>query len=193
MTRALRGWYTAAAVLTFASVVMGAVVCATRSGAACPQWPGCYPGQFVPAAELNPVIEFTHRVVAAMTGPAILVAAVLGRRLPDPRPRRLAWLGLAGTLSAGTFGMLTVTVGIPWWMAVIDLATAFLAVVATLLARLLLAGGGVLTRSRAAAAAWATLGAVATMHLLALAVAGAHSLTGCLGWPLGVLESDRWP
>jgi heme a synthase len=117
-TRAIRGWFTAAAVLTFASVVMGAVVCATQSGASCPNWPGCYDNGFLPTpgAELqtNPLIEFTHRVVAGVTGPVVLVAALMGRRLTDPRPRRLAWLGLAGTLLAGLFGMLIVKVGIPW-------------------------------------------------------------------------------
>ena len=96
MTRTIRGWFTAAAILTFASVVMGAVVAATQSGASCPNWPGCYIDQFAPAAQLSPLIEFTHRVIAGATGPTVLVATILGRRLVDPRPRRLAWIALAG-------------------------------------------------------------------------------------------------
>jgi cytochrome c oxidase assembly protein subunit 15 len=31
------------------------------------------------------------------------------------------------------------------------------------------------------------------MHLLGIAVAGPDSFTRCLGWPLGVLDADRWP
>jgi len=37
-----------AALFTFLAVAMGAVVCATGSGAACPTWPGCRPGQIAP-------------------------------------------------------------------------------------------------------------------------------------------------
>ena len=193
MSRATRGWFTAAALLTFASVVMGTVVCATQSGASCPNWPGCYPDQFAPAAQLSPLIEFTHRVIAGATGPAVLVAAILGRRLSDPRPRRLAWIALAGTLSAGTFGMLVVKVGIPWWLGVVDLASALTATVAMLLARVLLTENAAWAPGPVARLAWAAVGTLAAMHLLALAVAGTNSFTRCLGWPLGVLDADRWP
>lgn len=196
VTRATRGWFTAAAVLTFASIVMGAVVCATQSGASCPNWPGCYGDRFLPtpgaSLQTNPLIEFTHRVIAGATGPAVLVAAILGRRLADPRPRRLAWVGLAGTLSAGLFGMLIVLIGIPWWLGMLDLGSALVATVAMLLARLLLTFPD-WAPGRVARAAWAAVGTLAVMHLLALAVAGPDSFTRCLGWPLGVLDADRWP
>lgn len=196
MNRATRGWFTAAAVLTFASIVMGAVVCATQSGASCPNWPGCYGDRFLPtpgtSLETNPLIEFTHRLIAGATGPAVLVAALLGRRLTDRRPRRLAWVGLAGTLSAGVFGMLIVKIGIPWWLGMLDLASALVATVAMMLARLLLTFPG-WAPGRTARTAWTALGALAVMHLLALAVGGPDSFTRCLGWPLGVLDADRWP
>lgn len=196
MTRMTRGWFTAAAAMTFASLVMGAVVCATQSGAACPNWPGCYGDQFLPTPgtqlATNPLIEFAHRVVAGATGPAVLVAALLGRHLSDPRPRRLAWIGLAGTLSAGIFGMLIVKVGIPWWLGVLDLASALVATVAILQARLLLTRPS-WAPDRTARVAWAGVGTLALMHLSALAVAGTDSFTRCLGWPLGVLGADRWP
>jgi cytochrome c oxidase assembly protein subunit 15 len=196
MTRVVRGWFTAAAALTFASLVMGAAVCATQSGAACPNWPGCYGDQFLPTPgtglATNPLIEFTHRVVAGATGPAVLVAAILGRKLTDARPRRLAWIGLAGTLSAGIFGMLIVLVGIPWWLGVLDLASALVATVAMLQARLLLDRPR-WAPDRVARTAWWAVGVLAVMHLSALAVAGTDSFTRCLGWPLGILAADRWP
>ena len=185
--------FTAAALLIFASVVLGAVVCATQSGASCPHWPGCYPDAFAPAVAMNPLIEFVHRVIAAATGPTVLVAAILGRRLEDPRPRRLAWIGLAGTISAGVFGMLIVKFGIPWWLGMIDLASALAATVAILVARLLLAEGARFAPGPEARLAWAAVGTLAAMHLLAIAVAGDNSFTRCLSWPLGVLDADRWP
>jgi len=197
MSRTIRVWFTAAAAFALASVVMGAVVCATESGAACPTWPGCYPDQFLPTPgaglATNPLIEFAHRVVAGATGPVVLIAAVLGRRLPDPRPRRLAWVGLAGTLSAGLFGMLIVIVGIPWWLGVLDLAGALAATVCLLVARILLAQGQAWAPGRTSRVAWAALGTLTLMHVSALPVAGAHSYTRCMGWPLLVLDTDHWP
>ena len=191
MNRGTRTAFTVAAVLTVASVVMGTVVCATESGAACPNWPGCYPDQFAPEVALNPMIEFIHRVVAALTGPAVLVAALLGRRLADPAPRRLAWVALAGTVSAGVFGMLIVKVGIPWWLGVLDLAGALAACTSMLVARVLL--DGTPEPGRTARTAWGGLGVLALLHLSALAVAGPNSFTRCISWPLGVLDADRWP
>lgn len=192
----VKGWFTAAAALAFASVVMGAVVCATESGAACPQWPGCYPGQFLPTVGPglggNPLVEFAHRVVAGVTGPVVLFAALAGRRLPARAPRRLAWVALAGTLLAGLFGMLIVLVGIPWWLGVLDLASALVALVATLAARVLL-DRPAWTPTGTAGTAWAAVSVLAGMHLLGLAVAGEQSFTRCLGWPLGISEADRWP
>ena len=196
MNRVVRGWFTAAAAFALASVVMGAVVCATESGASCPNWPGCYLDQFLPtpAAGLstNPLIEFAHRVVAGLTGPVVLVTAILGRRLSDPRPRRLAWIALAGTLSAGLFGMLIVKVGIPWWLGVLDLGSALVATTALVQARVLL-DRPVWAPDRVARTAWAALATLVLLHLSALGVAGTNSFTRCLGWPLGVLGADRWP
>ncbi|MFT4110386.1 COX15/CtaA family protein [Propionicimonas sp.] len=189
-------WFTAAAVLALASIVMGAVVCATQSGASCPNWPGCYAGQFlpVPAAGLatNPLVEFAHRVVAGATGPVVLVAALLGRRLADPRPRILAWVALGGALAAGVFGMLTVRVGIPWWLGMVDLACALAATVAMIRARLLLTRP-LATPTPTSRLAWAAVGTLGVMHLLGIAVAGENSFTRCLSWPLGLVEVDRWP
>jgi cytochrome c oxidase assembly protein subunit 15 len=40
--------------------------------------------------------------------------------------------------------------------------------------------------------AWGAVGVLAALHLTGIAVAGPDSFTRCLGWPLGVLDSDRW-
>src|SRR5450631_112438 len=97
-----------AALFTFLAVAMGAVVCATGSGASCPTWPGCRPDQITPQWQLSPIIEFTHRVVAMSAGPLVLAAAVMARCLPDRWVRILPRVALVGALTAGAFGRLVV-------------------------------------------------------------------------------------
>ena len=66
----------AAATVTaaFVLVVIGVAVRATDSGLACPHWPGCFEGQFLPSldAGFQVWIEWTHRTVAAVIGFMIL-------------------------------------------------------------------------------------------------------------------------
>ena len=95
-----------AALFAFLAVAMGAVVCATGSGASCPTWPGCRPQEIAPQWQLSPLIEFTHRVVAMSAGPLVLAAAVMSRRLHGPNRwvRILPLVALGGALAAGAFG-----------------------------------------------------------------------------------------
>jgi cytochrome c oxidase assembly protein subunit 15 len=97
-----------------------------------------------------------------------------------------------GTVAAGVFGMLTVKVGIPWWLGMVDLACALTATACLLLARVLMTPGATWAPRMAARIAWAAVGVLAALHLTGIAVAGPDSFTRCLGWPLGVLEADRW-
>ena len=50
---ATRTVYRLAAAAATLTVAMGAINSATGSGFACPTWPGCYPGQFGPEAEVH--------------------------------------------------------------------------------------------------------------------------------------------
>jgi protoheme IX farnesyltransferase len=63
---------------TFLLVVIGVAVRATDSGLACPHWPGCFEGQFLPAldAGFQVWVEWIHRTVAAVIGFLILGMAV---------------------------------------------------------------------------------------------------------------------
>lgn len=121
-----------AALFTFLAVAMGAVVCATGSGAACPTWPGCRPYQITPQWQLSPLIEFTHRVVAISAGPLVLAAAVMSRRLPGPNRwlRILPLVALGGAIAAGAFGRLVVLSGLPTWLGAVDLFCALTAMTA---------------------------------------------------------------
>lgn len=81
-----RGLTLAAAVCTFALVILGGVVRVTGSGLGCPDWPLCHGGVF-PPLESKAIIEYSHRIVASLiVGPLILVtvgmAWVAYRRVP---------------------------------------------------------------------------------------------------------------
>ena len=92
----------ATVVTTFLLVTIGVMVRATDSGVACPTWPGCFPGQFLPGldADYHVWLEWIHRTVAALIGFLILAMAALA--VIDHRDRAsLLWpsvfaVGLVG-------------------------------------------------------------------------------------------------
>lgn len=175
-----------AAAFTFLAVVMGSVVCATESGAACPTWPGCYPGQLGPKADINPIIEFAHRFSVIFAGPLLVAAGVMGRRVVGASRlvRVLPWVGVAGALAAGAFGRIVVLYGLPAYLGVLDLGCALTAMVAMGTAALALERPGRRWRlgltAKLAGAATLTIGA---MHLLGILTAGTGSYTRCMSWP----------
>ncbi|HET9656385.1 MAG TPA: hypothetical protein VFP72_13600 [Kineosporiaceae bacterium] len=199
----MRGIFRAAALLTFLAVSVGAVVCATGSGAACPTWPGCHPGDVVPGWQLNPVIEFGHRAVAVSSGPAILLAALFGLRLhrAGVAVRVLPWVALAGAVASGAFGRAAILYGISAWMVAVDVGCALTAMSVMAVAAVRVGGPArtavagepgaarVVTR-RAVAATGVLIG----LHVTGILVAGTGSFTRCLGWPMWQLvAADRLP
>ena len=103
--RALRLAAIAAAVLTFALIVLGATVRATGSGLSCPDWPTCYghwlplPSQIAAMPQVGysytqVMLEWVHRLIAGMLlGPLVLVIAVLAF-LARRHDRRLPVIGI---------------------------------------------------------------------------------------------------
>lgn len=184
-----------AALFTFLAVAMGAVVCATGSGAACPTWPGCRPDQIAPQWQLSPLIEFTHRVVAMSAGPLVLAAAVMSRRLPgrDRWVRVLPLVALAGALAAGAFGRLTVLSSLPTWMGGVDLFSSLTAMTAMGVASVMAGAAARASLSRSPAEphplqvwrlAAMSLAVLVAMHVTGIFAAGPRSYTRCLGWPI---------
>jgi len=49
----------------------------THSIRSCLDWPGCF-GKIIPPLETSPILEYTHRVLAATSGLLILAAAISG-------------------------------------------------------------------------------------------------------------------
>jgi protoheme IX farnesyltransferase len=87
---------------TFLLVVIGVAVRATDSGLACPHWPGCFEGQFLPGldADYHVWIEWLHRTVAALIG--LLIVGMAALALLDHRDRRsILWPSIAAVLLVG--------------------------------------------------------------------------------------------
>jgi protoheme IX farnesyltransferase len=121
-------------------VTIGVIVRATASGTACPHWPGCFEGQFLPSLSNGSQVwlEWLHRTVAAVIGFEVLGLAVLA--ILDLRSRRVlvaativavllvgfqAWLG-AETVRLGNSGE-SVTAHLASAMALVGLLVWILA------------------------------------------------------------------
>jgi protoheme IX farnesyltransferase len=177
---------------TFLLVVIGVIVRSTDSGVACPTWPGCFPGQFLPGLDAGPNVwlEWVHRTAAVIVG--LLVLAMAGLALLDHRDRRsILWPSLVAVALVGFqawLGRETVRLGNTG-----ESVTAHLATAMALLALLVF----VLARSwypariggRGASQRFTLLAAFAAATTFALLLFGSHvtALNAALvfpDWPL---------
>lgn len=183
----------AGTVMTYLLVTMGGVVCATESGLACPDWPGCY-GQIVPPMRIDAIIEYTHRLAALLAAPLILSAAIIGWR-KFRSIRLLSWtpvLAMVFAIAVAIFGRFAVLTGLAPGVAAIDLGSALIVLLlmttATVVALSLRANPNLRDRlSFQGPFAKLSIGTLITTFIVldsAVLVAQSGSLTRCLGWPL---------
>jgi heme a synthase len=100
----------ASAAMLVVIVATGATVRLTGSGLGCEHWPGCQPGDPFPKKGYHSDIEFSNRVVSAVTVLSTLALAIAAWGTPA-LGRRGTWLAtavFAGTLAQAPLGAITV-------------------------------------------------------------------------------------
>ncbi len=165
----------------------------TASGKGCPDWPGCF-GSVVPPMRSAAIIEYLHRLIAGLTSPLIVLAAIMGWR----QARSIRWVSRPPVIAIGflcaviVFGAFAVLTGLPPALAVLDLGSALfvlaLMATATVVAFARRANPALpdsisFHSSYAQLTAW-TAGIVFFVLVSGVLVAESGSLTRCLGWPL---------
>jgi heme a synthase len=199
--RAIRATAGLAAVLTYALIVLGALVRSTNSGLSCPDWPTCYgqwvltPAEFaaLPATGytyFQVMLEWAHRLIAGVfLGPLILLLAALAfaRRRTRPELARASGLLLLLLLAQGALGGVTVLDRNSPWSVALHLGNALL-VLTTVLFVLVRAARDDGERRAPEPAVARLAGAAWALALLAMVSAAVTAKSGaslaCSTWPL---------
>src|SRR6184192_2780607 len=144
MTRSFTRLAWGAAVCTYLLIVLGAVVRITGSGMGCgDHWPLCHGRLFPPLDDIGTLIEWNHRLVAALV--SILVVALAGyawslrQRAGSTEqfnPGRGAYVALGLLIVQILLGAVTVKLSLPPWTVVLHLGTAMLLLATLLVAAL---------------------------------------------------------
>jgi heme A synthase len=186
--------------LAYALIVFGAIVRISGSGMGCgDHWPRCYGSWFPPMDQPTLVIEWTHRLLAAITVVmvvALVLMALAKRAEPGVSGRggvlRAALLAAGLVVLQALLGMVTVRMGNTAWATVAHLLNGalLLAALATTVLRAGGLGGSISrraqpwrTRAARGAFAAATLALVTVLFGgLTAKIPGANS--ACEGFPL---------
>jgi heme A synthase len=208
MTRRIRVLAWAAAIAVYLLIVLGAVVRITGAGLGCgDDWPVCHGRLFPSFADIKTLIEWNHRLVAAIVSTLVVLLAGLTwweRRgvaaLKDTggersMPGRAGYLALGLLIVQVLLGAITVKLRLPPWTIILHLGTA-MALLATLIVAArgplsLTPGGrpqGVLSgRPQGVLSGRAGLGAAALGFVTVLfggLTANLGAATACAGFPL---------
>src|SRR2546430_3776037 len=191
MTRRFARLAWAAAACTYLLIILGAIVRITGSGMGCgDHWPLCN-GRLLPPLDLPTLIEYAHRLVAALV--TILVVALAGYgwwlKRETGRPSVASYWALGLLILQVALGAVTVKLALPPWTVILHLGTAML-----LLAALIVAARGSRSVPRFGAGVVALALGFTTVLAGAL-TANLGAASACLGFPLCngqlVPEGDR--
>ncbi len=143
MTRRFTALAWSAAVCTYLLIILGGIVRITGSGLGCgDHWPLCNGHFFPPLNDIGTVIEWSHRLMAALVSVFVVLVAAVGWL--EGRSR-IGFAALGLLIVQVLLGAITVKLELPAWTVILHLGTAML-----LLAMLLViaTGGARLTGSR---------------------------------------------
>jgi len=150
-------------------VATGATVRLTASGLGCEHWPGCQPGDPFPKKGYHSYIEFSNRIVAAVTvfGTLALALGATFTRTLARHVKTLAWFVFAGTLAQAPLGAITVYFDLNPWLVLSHLLLSFvvlgLGVLVVVEAARLVQGGEPALPRQARAAGAVLLGAAGVL------------------------------
>jgi heme A synthase len=185
------------AIVTYLLIVWGGIVRVSGSGNGCgttDQWPLCH-GSLLPAWQLNTLIEFTHRWIAAIC--TILVVVLTVSAWLWHRQRRKILVGT--TIAAALFvvqialGAITVEANLPGGVVMLHLANALLLFAVLIYVAVESTTVGTARQSpglwAAANASLRTPVLIAVVATYVVALSGAflvatNSTGGCSSWPL---------
>ena len=144
MTRRFTTLAWSAAICTYLLIILGGIVRITGSGMGCgDHWPLCNGHFFPPLDDIGTVIEWSHRLMAALVSGLVVALAAYGwflDRRPFPGRQRSVNPGLAPGVRKPTaafvalgllvlqvlLGAVTVTLELPPWTVILHLGTAML-------------------------------------------------------------------
>ena len=194
-----------AAIATYLLIVFGAIVRITGSGMGCgDHWPLCNGHLFPPLSDPATVIEWMHRLIAAVISVPIALLAYFAwraRRAGGPdAPSTAAYWAFGLLIPQALLGAITVKLELPAWTVIIHFMTANVMLAALLLAavgRQLSAVGGPSKADRAARGALIIGFLVVLLGAFTANMDAAGACTGfplCNGqiWPSGGLQQMHW-
>jgi heme A synthase len=171
----------------YLQIALGGVVRVTGSGLGCPDWPLCH-GRPYPPADLNAIIEYSHRTVGAITGVLIVATFVAAWAVFRTRRPAVAWLATASVIAVsveGGLGGVVVVSELKPWLVAVHLGLAMI-ILGCLIATAVLSmpqSPGIESASFGRLA----LAAVAGTYVLLLSgssVVATQSAESCRSWPL---------
>jgi heme A synthase len=175
------------AIFAYLQIALGGVVRVTGSGLGCPDWPLCH-GRPYPPANLNSIIEYSHRAVGSVTELLITVTAILAWVVWRSRRPIVAWLATASLvagLGEALLGAGVVAHELASWLVLLHLGLAMLILgflVATVVMSMPPSAGVADPGFRRLVAIAA--GATYLLLLTGSSVVASGADTACRSWPL---------